>query len=179
MAIPDPGDAKEFVYRERACQLGAAESCYLAGRMSGVGRGAPKSLEREVALGERGCELGSKEACALAAERLRVRPLAATDPNGRRAEALFARAGDVHAVATVLYDRVGTLCASPLPKGKEACVDALRAYRDAIDKDTTLSDDDQERSYHGTVYWACQQVQFEDCAKYPAPLEDNTPTNLP
>jgi len=178
-ALPDPGDAKEFLYRERACALGAPESCYIGGRMASVGRGTTRSAEREVALGERGCALGSKDACVLAATALRVLPLQATDIDGRRAEALFVKGGDFHGAADVASDRCNHLCTLKLPKGEDGCTEALRDYQNVLAQDTTITAEERDASYGSKVRLACEHLKFAECANYPELPEESPPTTLP
>ncbi len=174
VAGSDP--TKEFLFSARACEYGDPENCHVAGGKAGLGEGTPKSLERRVEFYERGCGFGSKECCIDAATALTLRPLSTTDPDGRLAEALFTRGGDFHAVAEIRSTRADHLCSPKVPEGEQGCVEALRAYREALTNDPTISEDRRDSSYGGKVNWACGWIRFEDCAKYPAAPKEEDPS---
>lgn len=165
----DPGATKDLVrsvlFGTQACHLGDANQCVHAGTSVERGQGAPKSPEQALALYARGCDLGSPAACSRAGEVLEGPSLRDRDPRGERAEAFFIRAHNWLGVEGIRSIRCNA-CSPLLPRGRDGCLDALRSYREALDKATELTDSDREDKYGEVVRFACETIPLDDCDKY-------------
>jgi hypothetical protein len=136
-----------------------------------MGAGTQRSNERAESLYEHGCELGSPEACTQAGDLLSHPQFSPTDPDGRRAEALYLRGGDQGGAARVAQTRTGYRCEGRLLDNPQACFEALRDYRKVLRIGTPEVEQSDLREYTGWVNDVCARARFEDCGKFPPPPE--------
>jgi hypothetical protein len=135
--------------------------------MAGDGVGSPKSEERFEWFLERACDLGDKDGCISAARALQARPLSKSDPDHRRAEALYARGGGFAAVAEIRDDRAGSLCGPGLPEGADACIAAIHSVKEALDQEESFTAEERRHKLGRAVRWACRVVQIPECTEFP------------
>ena len=151
--------------------FGDAMNCQIASSMSRKGEGTATSPERELYFMTRGCDLGDKTACNLACHALSIGAYEKifVDTDGTRADALCMRGGDYQSVIDIRRSNEARLCSGLLPRGRDACIVALKRWREALALLPENTADDGkalEAQYGASVRFACEWIKFEDCETY-------------